>query len=591
LKHRNFATGIGCHGSANRRLWKRPALNRIGSGDIMKVWMASILAMAGLLFPVAGASGQPSDSPAGTITGTITADKGPVAAVRVKAIDASRKMAYVVFSNKGRYHIFNLPPGSYQVTVLEDNFASNAPSIELKAGETATADLALIARNAAQKLEFVDFNVLYPPGPGRELLLQNCLGCHSIEHIPFHRMPPKNEEGWRKAVNIMFGPSPRSKVAVVSPESVSAEQREIIVKYLAANFGENSKPLDMKRSPVPLDEEALSRAIYVQYDLDPPISLQENTTFASKTSPMIWMVGAKRQNLVSINLTDPLHAVAKNWPIPQAAGDPGAAYAISGSMGRIYWCDLAKSAMGELNPESGEMHEYDLPTLGSPHTSDVDSKGNIWFSEMYSSNKIGRLDPRTKKITEWVPAPKFQSASFYGLVVDQKDRVWAVGISSHIVVGYDPRTDQWTTYPTPTQPSGPRRVTVDSKGKVWFTESIGDALGMLDPDTGKITEYRVPMPRAGEHGVQSDLRDNIWVSLRAYNVLARFDQRAKKFSYFPYPVPGGHSSKLEIDGQGNLVLQVSGECRGSCSQGPQYPRTVSILKPNGNVSNSTRARN
>ena len=123
------------------------------------------------------------------------------------------------------------------------------------------------------------------------------------------------------------------------------------------------------------------------------------------------------------------------------------------------------------------------------------------------------------------------------------------------MVGYDPRTDKWTTYRTPTQPSGPRRITVDSKGKVWFTESIGDALGMLDPATGKITEYRVDLPRAGEHGVQSDLNDNIWVSLRTYNVLARFDQKSKRFSYFPYPVPGGHSSKIEKDAQGSLVMQ------------------------------------
>jgi len=290
-------------------------------------------------------------------------------------------------------------------------------------------------------------------------------------------------------------------------------------------------------------------------------------------------------------LQDPYHAVAKNYAIPHAANENLGAHAISGTMGLIYWCELANSAMGELNPETGEIHRYPLPTPGSPHTSDVDSKGNVWFSEMYTSNKIGRIDPRTKKITQWTPAPSYKTASYYGLVVDHKDRVYSAGISSHIVVGYDPRTDKWTTYPTPTQPSGPRRITVDSKDKVWFSESIGDALGMLDPDTGKITEYRVALPRAGEHGVQSDLQDNIWVSLRSYNVLARFDQKTKQFSYFPYPVPGGHSSKIERDGQGNIVIQVSGECRGSCSEGPQYPRTVSVLKPNGNVPASMSARN
>lgn len=554
----------------------------------MNIRRAFCVGIVVLVVAAAKAFGVPATA---TISGKITADKGPVVAVRVKATDASRKMAYVVFSNKGRYHLYNLPAGKYQVTVLEDNFASAVANVELEEGETKTVDIALTARTPAPNYEYVDFDQLYPPGPGRELLLNHCLGCHSIQHIPMHAMGPKSEQAWREAVNVMFKPSPRIKVPIVSPETVSAEQREVIVRYLAANFGENSKPRDMKRAAVPLDEDALSRVVYFQYDLEPPISLQENTTFASKSSPLIWMVGANRQNIVSIDLSDPYRAIAKNWTIPVPAGDTVGAYGIVGSGDSIYWADLSKSAVGELNPQSGEVHLYDLPSLGAPHTSDVDSKGNIWFSEMYTSNKIGRLDPNTKKITEWKPAPQIKTNSFYGLVVDQKDRVWSVGISSSLVVGYDPRTGKWQTFPTPTQPSGPRRVTVDSKGKVWFTESIGDALAMLDPDTGKITEYRLSLPHAGQHGVQSDLQDNLWVSLRAYNVLARFDQKSKTFAYFPYPVPGGHSSKIERDGQGNLVLQVSGECRRGCSEGAKYPRTVSILKPNGNVPHAASARN
>jgi len=558
----------------------------------MKVRIAVVLMIVGLWLPQGAAFAGPADTANGSIAGTITADKGPVVAVRLKATDAGRKMSYVVFSNHGKYHIFNLPAGSYQVAALEDNFVSTTAAVDLKAGETRTADIALTARKPAQKAELVDFNVLYPPAPGRELLLKHCIGCHSIEHIPIHAMRPKSEQEWRRAVGVMFKPSPGSrKVAVVSNKTVTPEEQETIVKYLAANFGENSKPLDMRRDALSLDEDALSHAVYFQYDLDPPISLQENTTFASKTSPVIWMVGANRHNLVSINLADPYHAVARNWPIPQPANDAVGAYAISGSMGLIFWCDMAKSAMGELNPETGEMHEYDLPTLGAPHTSDVDSKGNIWFSELYTSNKVGRLNPKTKKIAEWTPAPNIKTAGFYGLVVDQRDRVWSAGISSSIIAGYDPQADKWTVYPTPTQPSGPRRITVDSKGKVWFAESIGDALGMLDPDTGKITEYRIPLAHAGQHGVQADLHDDLWVSLRAYNVLERFDQKTKQVAYFPYPVPGGHSSKIERDDQGDLVLQVSGECRGSCSVGSQYPRTVSILKPNGNVPNRASPQN
>jgi len=38
--------------------------------------------------------------------------------------------------------------------------------------------------------------------------------------------------------------------------------------------------------------------------------------------------------------------------------------------------------------------------------------------------------------------------TLYGLTVDQKDRVWAVGMTSHKIVGYDPKTDKWSVYAT-----------------------------------------------------------------------------------------------------------------------------------------------
>ena len=559
----------------------------------MRIGRSILLVIAATLSSAAISFGQGSGPATGTISGRVTANAGSVVALRVKARDSERRVAYVVFTNQGRYHIFNLLPGKYAVSVLETNFDSTSVNVALKAGETKTADIVLTAKAPPQAAEFVDFDTLWPPGPGRDLMLQNCLGCHSLEHIPFQTMGPWDEQEWRSAVNTMFAPSPtRAKLPVSSPETISVEQRETITKYLANTFGKNAKRLDLRRAPVPLDENVLTRAMYIQYELDPSISLQENTTYVDRKTSTIWLVGENREKIVAVDINDahgPIApARARVWAIPHVGNASPVAYGITGSMGLIYWAQMGTSSIGELNPQTGEIHRYDLPTPGAPHTADVDSKGNVWFSEMYTSNKIGRFDPRTKKITEWNPSPKYRNASYYGITVDNQDRVWSVGISGHIVVGYDPRTDEWTTYPTPTQPSGPRRITSDSKGFPWFTESLGDALGMLDPETGKITEYRVPLPRAGEHSVQADGDDTIWVGLRTYNVLARFDRKTKKFDYFHYPVPFGHSSKLERDAQGNIVMQISGICRGNCAIGQKYPNVVTVFKPNGNVVNSSK---
>jgi uncharacterized membrane protein len=85
----------------------------------------------------------------GSISGKVTAEKGAVHAVRVRAKDTVRKIAYTVFTRNGRYQIYNLPPGSYQVLALQDGFKSTTQSVELGSGETKTADVALTGDSGA----------------------------------------------------------------------------------------------------------------------------------------------------------------------------------------------------------------------------------------------------------------------------------------------------------------------------------------------------------------------------------------------------------------------------------------------------------
>src|ERR1700723_3313697 len=87
----------------------------------------------------------------GVISGTVTANRDyalseasgnhipALVAVRVRARDAERHITYTVFTQKGHYQIYNLPPGTYEMSALQDGFDSNGPTIELKAGDTKTA--------------------------------------------------------------------------------------------------------------------------------------------------------------------------------------------------------------------------------------------------------------------------------------------------------------------------------------------------------------------------------------------------------------------------------------------------------------------
>src|SRR5271169_3626231 len=201
---------------------------------------------AALLLWAAGGQAQAAQgAQSGVISGTVTANRDyalseasgnhipALYAVRVRARDAERHITYTVFTQKGHYQIYNLPPGTYQMSALQDGFDSNGPSIELKAGEAKTADVALNVRPDKLRAELVDFDTLFPPGPTRDYLMNNCMGCHGYEHIPWQRMGAgaRNPDVWAAAVARMFdmdGTSPVNHTGVpqVNPAAIPQEKRD-----------------------------------------------------------------------------------------------------------------------------------------------------------------------------------------------------------------------------------------------------------------------------------------------------------------------------------------------------------------------------
>ena len=165
--------------------------------SLKKTMLASgLLIAAGFLVWTSRSAAQTATAQGATISGTVTANREyalseasgkhipALYAVRVRATDKERHIVYTVFTNKGHYQIYNLPPGTYQMSALQDGFDSASPNVDLKSGDAKTADVALKVRPDKLRAELVDFDTLYPPGATRDYLMDNCMGCHGFEHIP-----------------------------------------------------------------------------------------------------------------------------------------------------------------------------------------------------------------------------------------------------------------------------------------------------------------------------------------------------------------------------------------------------------------------
>jgi sugar lactone lactonase YvrE len=549
-------------------------------------------------------------SASGAIAGSVTADRGEVRALRVKATDTVHKIAYTVFTTKGRYQIFNLPPSTYSVRVLEEEFQGPAQTIEVKAGQTGTANLAVTfkqvivqgagARGAAGQenygaarrtddgnlVELVDFDQLYPPGPTRTVMEKHCFPCHGP--TGWHRSGPRNEVGWRRAVERMFDPAGRvagmsAGVPQQSHERVSREQEDAIVKYLTANFGPGSKPRDMKTDLLVRDENELGRAVFIQYEVPPPTgkpfamigpyggppTRSLHSAWVSVANPgVVYMSGNRSGSIVAVDTrTLDITARTREWRIENPQNVMVQPHGIfDDSSGKVHFVELTGDRVDTLDPKTGTIERFRVPTEGGGmHSIWPDSKGQFWYTYFAAAGKIGRFDSKTKQVKEYNVT---KDLSGYGIVTDRKDRVWAVSLNTPIVLGYEPTTDTWTEYPI-SVPA--RRVTVDSKGNVWVCEYFGNKIAMLDPETKNVTEYDLPLKYGNPYDLWPDQEDNIWVENAVYNSLVKFDPKTRKFTYVPFPELGAHTPKLDRDREGTFWFTLG------------RPSGLAGFKPKGNA--------
>lgn len=519
----------------------------------MKTILVGLSMTVGLM-SVTGYTQDPAES--GVIAGNVTADQGDVRSFRVKARDTARRISYTVFTVKGRYQILNLPPGGYDVWVVEEGYESSVGRAEVRAGRTSAVDLTIAARRELSDVELVDFDTLYPPSPARDVMVDFCFPCHSSAgkgHLgratsAWHRKGGKTEAEWRSGVERMF--SRPGGYPLVNDVMVPPDEKEAIIKYLSRLFPPGHPERELKLDPIVRDEEALAEAIYVQFELQPGHNIHD--AFPSQTTPgRVWLSGTLGAVVAVDTLTLDPDAREKDWRIPPP-DDRVFVHGIIEDRGRVYWTEIAGNHIGVLDLATNDLKRYPVGTKGAwQHTLRADTKGNVWFSNFTSASLLGRFDPVTNAVTEYDVLEKWNVRGWngYGLTVDAQDRVWEVGLTTSAIGMYDSSADRWAAYPIA---SPARRLAVDAKGQVWACQFFGNALSRIDPATGRVTEFPLPLKYGSPYEVWPDADDNLWVTNDVYNALVKFDQATNRYTYVPYPDLEAHTPKLETDANGTI---------------------------------------
>jgi virginiamycin B lyase len=206
--------------------------------------------------------------------------------------------------------------------------------------------------------------------------------------------------------------------------------------------------------------------------------------------------------------------------------------------------------------------EYDLPKrTRQPHDVIVDSQGTAWYAS-FGEPILGKLDPKTGKITEY-PIPVVKPGAINGnldVEFDEDQNIWMAMTFQAAVAKFDRKTEKFTVYRLPSDLDAEyRELTFVSPthshvdGKVWITDSGTYTLLRLDTASGKFEAFEpFPRPRPLIYQVLSDSQNNAYFTVMGREHIGRIDAKTGEISFYQAPTARSAPRRGMIDAQDRL---------------------------------------
>ena len=232
-----------------------------------------------------------------------------------------------------------------------------------------------------------------------------------------------------------------------------------------------------------------------------------------------------------------------------------------------------RTSLGRVDTNTGEVKLYLIPAknglAAQSHGMTRTPDGIIWLNMNPGRGGLARVDPKTEKIEVFTPPEELSPTGGATTVdYDGKGRIWVSAPDG--VLRFDPRTEQWTGYKTPSfKLPGGMGITygaaADRAGNGYWAVMIHDIIGVANGETGKVSEIKLapvkselarvraadqefykaysqpdfnnPLPYAqGPRRMGTDKNaDVLWVGNSWGASLARIDTRTQAVTYVPLP--------------------------------------------------------
>ncbi|MFQ3257623.1 MULTISPECIES: cytochrome C [Pseudoalteromonas] len=187
---------------------------------------------------------------------------------------------------------------------------------------------------------------------------------------------------------------------------------------------------------------------------------------------------------------------------------------------------------------------WQVPTLGQRARDPVQGKnGIIWWVGQWG-NILGRLDPQTGDMKEYtLPSGTYA----HSVSLDKSQTPWFLGNKNGTVGYLDLKTEKFKVYKMPNKNArDPHTGVFDEAGIFWFTLQHSNMIGKLDPTTGDIQLATLPTKGSRPYGIKLDSKGTPWVSCNGSNCLVKVDKNTMELSEIKLPGAKTHTRRLAI---------------------------------------------
>jgi len=474
----------------------------------------------------------------------------------------------------GNYYFPPMAAGKYKIWAQTLGFEQTKADVDLQA--TKHQDLTLKAiTDPETKWKQLPGELVWdalPEGNAedvhmKQILHNNCNGCHTPS---FPLQFKFDAAGWSRIIDLM------KKIGAGLPQDRPANQiiemnQKRLAAYLARVRGPDSPAPTIPTRARPSGEAA--RVVWTLYDV-PRVqgagagALPPSTADNDGTN---WALGTPSKGGLIIH-DDQMDFDGNIWFTSNSTN--------------------SLVTVGKVDAKTGEISYYKWPRANNPqlasptHGITRDSDGNLWFDVNPGRRSLGKMEPKTGKITVYpTPDTMMPLGGAVTMDVDGKGMIWASAPAG--VIKFNPKTLEFTEFKTTDVKrsygtGGTYGAAGDRSGNGYWAEMGFDTIGKADFATGKVVEIKLPENKkirdfltpqeVAAYGKVTDIStgnpypwaqgprrmgtdkaaDVLWVGNSWGSSLARIDTKTNAVEMIPFPDAAMQPYHISVDSKHNV---------------------------------------